>query len=67
MDRMDSGILVWFSSRTKQNLRGSIMIYEVKGADVHPWYAGLAKEEQWRVLRTKGITPDQVQSLIENK
>ena len=40
------------------------MIYEVKGSDVHPWYAGLAKEEEWRVLQTKGITPEQVQLLI---
>jgi hypothetical protein len=66
VDRIDSAILVWFSSNTKQNLRGSIMIYEVKGTDVHPWYAELAKKNVWRVLQTKGITPDQVQSLIEN-
>lgn len=64
VDRIDSAILVWLSSNTKQNLRGSIMIYEVKGSDVHPWYAELAKEAEWRVLRTKGITPAQVESLI---
>ena len=29
--------------------------------------AGFAKEEQWRVLQTKGIAMDQVQSLIENQ
>ena len=40
------------------------MIYEVKGSDVHPWYAELAKEAEWRVLQTKGITPAQVESLI---
>ncbi len=65
-DHIDSALLVWFSSNTKQNLRGSIMIYEVKGTHVYPWYAELAKEKEWRVLQTKGITPDQVQSLIEN-
>jgi len=65
-DRIDSALLVWFSSNTKQNLRGSLMIYEVKGTDVYPWYAELAKEKEWGVLQTKGITPDQVQSLIEN-
>jgi len=67
VDRVDSAIFVWFSSNTKANLRGSIMVYEVKDADVHPWYLGLAKEEdEWRVMQTKGITPEQVQSLIEN-
>lgn len=65
VDRFDSAVLVWFSSNTKQNLRGSVMIYEVKEREVNPWYAGFAKEEQWRVLQTKGIPIDQVQSLIE--
>jgi hypothetical protein len=65
VDRFDSEVLVWFSSNTKQNLRASVMIYEVKGREVNPWYAGFAKEEQWRVLQTKGIPVDQVQSLIE--
>lgn len=65
VDRFDSAVLVWFSSNTKQNLRGSVMIYEVKDREVNPWYAGFAKEEQWRVLQTKGIPIDQVQSLIE--
>src|SRR6185295_5309937 len=59
LDRVDSAILVWFSSNTKVNLRGSIMVYEVKGPDVHPWYSGLAKQEdEWRVIQTKGITPE---------
>lgn len=65
VDRVDSAVLIWFSSNTKQNLRGSIMVYEVKGREVHPWYSGFAKEQQWRVLQTKGIAADQVQSLIE--
>jgi hypothetical protein len=66
VDRVDSAVIVWFSSNTKQNRRGSVMIYEVKNREVNPWYAGFAKEEQWRVLQTSGITTDQVQALIEN-
>lgn len=64
VDRFDSADLVWFSSNTKQNLRGSVMVYEVKGREVNPWYASFAKEEQWRVLQAKGIPIDQVQSLM---
>jgi hypothetical protein len=67
VDRVDSAILVWFSSNTKANLRGSIMVYEVKGGEVHSWYSGLAKQEdEWRVMQTKGITREQVHSLLEN-
>ena len=36
VDRFDSAVLVWFSSNTKQNLRGSVMIYEVKDREVNP-------------------------------
>lgn len=66
VDRIDAAVLVWFSSNTKLNLRGSVMIYEVRGREVNPWYAGFEKEERWRVLQTKGITTDQVQALIQN-
>ncbi len=64
-DFAESAIFVWLSSNTKSNRRGSIMVYEVKGSSVNTWYAGLSKEEGWRVLQTKGITREQVQSLME--
>lgn len=64
-DFADSAVFVWFSSNTKPNRRGSIMVYEVRGSRVHTWYAGLSnEEEEWRVLRTSGITREQVQSLM---
>ena len=64
VDRFDSAILVWFSSNTKQNQRGSIMVYEVKESYVYSWYAGLAKKATWSVMQTKGITPEQVESMF---
>lgn len=64
MDGVDSAILVWFSSNTKPNRRGSIMVYVAEGPSVYTWYAGLAKEEGWRVLKTKGISTKDVQALI---
>jgi hypothetical protein len=66
VDFTDSAILVWFSSNTKANLRGSIMVYEVRGSGIHAWYAGLSKGEgEWRILQTKGIPREQVQSLMK--
>jgi hypothetical protein len=64
-DFAESAIFVWLSSNTKSNRRGSIMVYEVKDSSAHTWYAGLSKDEGWRVLQTKGITREQVQSLME--
>jgi hypothetical protein len=60
----DSAIFVWFSSNTESNSRGSIMIYELKDSIVHGWYAGLSKSRDWRVLQTRGITRDEVRSLL---
>jgi hypothetical protein len=66
IDLASSALLVWLSSNTKKNGRGSIMVYEVNGPDVQTWYVGLSKQEkEWKVHRTEGITLGQVQSLIE--
>ena len=60
----DSAIFTWVSSNTKTNRRGAIMVYEVKGRDVHTWYAGFSKENDWRVLQTRGIRKEETRSLM---
>lgn len=65
-DHVESALLLWFSSNTNVNRRGSIMVYEVNGSVVNTWYAGLDKGTEWRVLKTKGITRQQITSLIRN-
>jgi hypothetical protein len=65
-DFADSAIFVWVSSNSKSNRRGSIMVYDVKGSDVQTWYVGLSKEDNWRVLQTKGIAHEQIQSLMRH-
>jgi len=64
-DFSGSAIFVWFSSNTKSNRRGSLMAYEVSSSRVHTWYTAFSKEDEWKVMQTKGITREQVQSLIE--
>ena len=60
----DSAVFVWMSSNTKANRRGSLMVYDVKGSEIQTWYVGLSKEDNWRVLQTKGIAQEQFQSLM---
>jgi len=38
-DFAGSAILVWLSSNTKSNRRGSMMVYEVADSEVQTWYA----------------------------
>jgi hypothetical protein len=40
------------------------MVYEVKGPEVHTWYMGLSKEDNWKIAQTKGIARDQAVALI---
>ncbi len=64
-DFAGSAIFIWFSSNTKSNGRGSIMVYEARGSRVHTWYVAFSKDEEWRVVQTRGITREQVQSFME--
>ena len=67
IDFATSALFLWVSSNTKLNRRGSLMVYEVKGQDVHTWYMGLSKEDDWKIAQTKGIARDQAVSLIQQK
>jgi len=62
----DSAVFVWLSSNTKSNARGSLMVYEVSGSEVHTWYAGFVQKGDWTVLHTKGISRDEVTVLAKH-
>ncbi len=65
VDFAGSAIFVWLSSNTESNGRGSLMVYQVQDGEVQTWYVNLVKAEgEWRLLKTKGIAPMQVRSLI---
>ena len=61
----NSALFVWFSSGTKSNDRGSLMVYEVKGQEVAAWYASFRKTDTWKLDRTKGVSKDSVESLTQ--
>jgi len=51
----DSGLFVWFTSNTEQNMHGSIMVYMVNGDEVMAWYASAKQQNGWVIDKTKGI------------
>jgi len=59
-----SSLFVWFSSKTKINGRGSLMIYRANGTRVTSWYSSFSKENEWRLLRTEGIGREQLRTWI---
>jgi hypothetical protein len=52
----NSALFVWFSSNTKANLRGSLMIYRANGRIVSSWYASFSRDADWRLVQTQGIS-----------
>jgi hypothetical protein len=60
-----SALFVWFSSGTKTNDRGSLMLYQVHAGSVSAWYASFRKATGWVLHLTKGITREVVESLME--
>jgi len=60
-----SAVFVWFSSATKSNDRGSLMVYEVHAKSVSAWYVSFRKAAGWILDRTKGIPREKVESLME--
>lgn len=51
----DDGLFVWYSSNTKINQKGSLMIYRVKDEAVETFYSSLENKEGWKIIQTKGI------------
>jgi hypothetical protein len=61
----NSALFVWFSSGTKSNDRGSLMVYQVNDQNVSTWYASFRKVKEWKLDRAKGISLEAIESLTQ--
>jgi hypothetical protein len=61
-----SALFVWFSSGTKRNDRGSMMLYQVHDGSVSAWYASFRKAASWVLHLTKGITRESLERLMSS-
>lgn len=63
-DYTENGLIVWFSSDTITNQRGSLMVYLSKNGTVTGWYAGFVNSGGWDVSKVKGINSDKIREMI---
>jgi hypothetical protein len=49
--------LVWFSSCSRPNGRGSVLAYVPSGLEHEAWFLELVRESEWRVVKSIGISP----------
>ncbi|MCE3230021.1 MAG: hypothetical protein K0S32_4572 [Bacteroidetes bacterium] len=67
-DKTKDGLFLWYSSETKINAKGSLMVYIVQENYVHTFYAGLADHNgQWQVMKTKGIELNELKLMTSDK
>jgi hypothetical protein len=59
------GLIVWYSSNSKTNQRGSLMMYRVQDKQVYTWYATIEKNSGWDVTKTKGIELNELKGYIK--
>ena len=57
-------LFIWFSGNTKNNLRGSIMIYQVESEKQYSWYLSFLKKDSWQIYKTDGISRNEVLNLM---
>ncbi len=60
-----SNLFVWFSSKTRQNGRGSLMVYRANGGSVTSWYSSFSRKPEWRLFQVEGIGREQLRIWIE--
>ncbi len=65
-DYTSNGLLLWYSSNTTMNQKGSLMVYTSKDGVVSTWYALFENIEGWKITKTKGIDADWLRTLAKN-
>jgi hypothetical protein len=65
VDLSKSAVFLWFSSETAKNGRGSLMVYSVREGDVLAWFASFRRDTEWRLLRVKGASREDVNRLLQ--
>jgi hypothetical protein len=57
--------LAWYSGKTKENGRGSLMVYLLVGDAYWAWFVELERKEPWRITEAREIKPDDFTRLME--
>lgn len=59
-----NGLFVWYSSETKINKKGSLMIYRVQNNIVETFYASFENINSWKIKQTKDIAVSELTKFL---
>jgi len=66
-DYISNGLLLWYSSNTLTNQKGSLMVYTSRNGQVDTWYALFEIIDGWKITKAKGIDLEKVRSLAKER
>ena len=61
----ENGLFVWFSSQSKMNKRGSLMVYRVQGEEIETWYASFEERDKWEIIQSKGVDLNELKGYLK--
>ncbi len=64
-NKSDMGLFIWYSSNSKINKRGSLMIYRTDFGKTTTWYASFEKRNNWKLIQTKGIEIGKLEDILK--
>ncbi|HFA48578.1 MAG TPA: hypothetical protein ENJ95_06105 [Bacteroidetes bacterium] len=64
-DKSDMGLYIWYSSNSKINKRGGLMIYRTGFGKITTWYASFEKRNNWKLMQTKGIEIGKLKGMLK--
>ena len=64
-DLTENGLFVWFSSQSKMNKRGSLMVYRVQGEEIETWYASFEERDKWEIIQSKGVDLNELKGYLK--
>jgi hypothetical protein len=63
-DFSQSACFLWYSSNTRANGKGSVMVYRTEAHKVENWFATFNRDKSWTLHATKGASRNEVQQLL---
>lgn len=66
LDKSKKGLFVWYSSNSRINKKGSLMIYYTDFTKVETFYASFEEKNIWSLSKTKGISKKELESHLNN-
>jgi hypothetical protein len=61
-DYTENGLFIWYSSHSKINQQGSLMVYRVQKDELETWFASVQNKDGWKISQTKGIGINEVRA-----